>query len=212
MEFATIGITAARRLQAITTTDELGGRKWATNNSGKCGDSALRTGEGGRWKVLHHLRKRQLASKALFMFDQVPDKGLWLPSFLLQQVLATFVCPIVASVIALPMFAAGWIGYFFMLGVPAFIGFKVERSRTWAIRAGKWVWVLPLLSVALNVHDYASHESLGMALRYTFWPGSESGEKGIGWVLLTLPACASVGYVIGLALGARENPSERRAQ
>lgn len=57
----------------------------------------------------------------------------------------------------------------------------------------------------MNIYDYASSESLRMALRYTFWPGPTAGEKGLGSVSLTIPACASVGYVIGLILAAREN-------
>lgn len=52
------------------------------------------------------------------MFDEVTNKGSWVPSFLLQQVLATFVCSLIASLIALPMFAAGWIGYFFVWVCP----------------------------------------------------------------------------------------------
>ena len=137
------------------------------------------------------------------MFQEYSDKGVWPLSFALQQIVAALLCPIIGSIISFPFSVITWFPYLCSAGFGCFVGFKVELVRPYAVRAGKWVWVLPVIFVLGNIYDYTNSESLTAALRYTLWPDGRADPKALGSVLFTIPASASVGYAIGVTLGAK---------
>ena len=77
------------------------------------------------------------------------------------------------------------------------VGWGVSRFKPSLVRTGCWIWVLPVAVVVQDALQEIRHSSLAYLPGYLFATGD---NEGLGVYLLTLPACAAVGYSLGMVL------------
>ncbi len=131
------------------------------------------------------------------MFDQEVEAPTPIASFFSQQVLVLFFLPLVGMILALPFLTVEISAVVVPSVVSALAGYLIQVKFSSAVKGGRWVWIIPTFLVLSNTYGWLMHAPMLEALEYSFWPGKDSGEKGLG-ALLVLPMVASWGYVGGL--------------
>jgi hypothetical protein len=95
-----------------------------------------------------------------------------------------------------PMEFAGFEALVILL-VGVLAGLLMARLEPSFVSTGRWVWVLPALLIASDLARLQMNPR-GIPWLSEAWFASEG--EGLGVFLVTLPACAIIGYSIGMAL------------
>ena len=157
----------------------------------------------------NHLSQTTLLGPELFPDPPRP----W--SFYKHQALSLVAVPgvMIAEIMLLSPFPAllkGFAGGMvaaFAFAAGAFAGYRIPRSRDYAV--ARWTWILPVVLFLVAIWGESHVLGLRRALADYFYP--PAGTEGAGW-LITLPVGSSVTYSIGAAVGyVRARRSAQRA-
>jgi hypothetical protein len=77
------------------------------------------------------------------------------------------------------------------------LGSIVGRRWPWLIRAGRWIWALPLILFLSEFSRIASHASLNETFGM-FFQGTLGADEGLQYLVCTIPALSTIGYALGL--------------
>ena len=81
-----------------------------------------------------------------------------------------------------------------------YLGYVVRKSILRAVQhGGLWVWVIPVCLVAYCAFDSRHRPGEILAL----FIGDSNGEKALGQLFFTWPACAACAYSVGIVLADR---------
>ena len=144
------------------------------------------------------------------MFDREVEAPTPIASFFLQQALVFIFLPLVGMVLALPFSGVAISALVVPFVVSGFTGYFIQAIFLSAVKGGRWVWMIPTFSVLLNAYGWLMQAPILEALEYSFWPGPDSGEKGL-LALLNIPMVASWAYVGGLFIASKRQAKSRGA-
>ncbi len=144
------------------------------------------------------------------MFEpESPSPIRWWLAFGVQQVVAPIASMIIGGIAGVSLAeifsAAGFkrIGDFFVILLPLLVGlilgYSLRNRFQVATQSGRWVWILPTcIWTSVFIDELVRFP--GRVVEDMFYPGRP--DTGLGLVLFTLPAAASIFYSIGVVIAA----------
>jgi hypothetical protein len=156
----------------------------------------------------------------MFRAEIAPEAGIL--SWVIQQIAAPLPLVFWALLVSpLERVVAPWLqvsrnGFDLLLYLPAgwtlsfLFAILVQRKFPVAIVFGRWIWVLPVLLLALAFCSDAARFSIIYAFALFFYPGLE-GEGQWAFALATCPTGSAIAYSLGMIWSAHRQASKALA-